>query len=105
VKQGLATGDDDRFRRWDWEINDKGVRWLRYTKGGGYRKWWGYNCYLVDWDGGGREIKATGAGAVRNELHYMKAGLTHGQNTQGSLSVRVLGPRSVFGAKARLLTG
>jgi hypothetical protein len=99
VKQGLATGDDDRFRRWSWEVAWRGSKWFRYTKGGGYRKWWGYNCYLVDWENNGAQMKKTGAGAVRNEQYYMIPGLTHGQNTQGSLSVRELLPDSVFGGK------
>jgi hypothetical protein len=99
VKQGLATGNDDRFRRWVWEIIDLGTRWFPYTKGGGYRKWWGFNNYLVDWENNGSSIKNSGAGAVRNEQYYMLPGLTHGQNTQGSISVRILRPGSVFGGK------
>ena len=99
VKQGLATGDDDRFRKWSWEISDRGNRWLPYSKGGGYRKWSGFNCYLVDWENNGLRIKETGSGAVRNERFYKISGLTHGQNTQGCLSVRELKSGSVFGGK------
>lgn len=99
VKQGLATGDDDRFLRYIWEIRKRDTRWFNYSKGGGYRKWWGLMNYLVDWENNGERIKGTGRGAVRNETFYMIAGLTHGQNTQGAMSVRVLPPQSVFGGK------
>ncbi len=71
-RQGLATGDNNRFLRIWYEIdfnnigmgfNDResaqksGYRWFPYNKGGDYRKWYGNNEYIVDWNNDGYEIR------------------------------------------------
>ena len=59
-KQGLATGNNDRFLRYIWEIhkNKRGlVKWVPCTKGGSYRKWYGNIDYCVNWENDGYEIK------------------------------------------------
>jgi hypothetical protein len=66
VKQGLATGDNNRFRRSWHEVKlnrisfngyDKLKKWYPYNSGGQYRKWYGNHNYIVDWSNGGYEIK------------------------------------------------
>lgn len=71
-KQGLATGENDRFLRlwFEVEINkcgfgiksredalNSGLKWFPYNKGGDFRKWYGNNEYLVNWEHDGREIR------------------------------------------------
>lgn len=71
-KQGLATADNNRFLRYWYEIipeNAKydcrsieeslhsGKKWFPYNKGGNYRKWYGNNDYLVNWENDGFEIR------------------------------------------------
>lgn len=71
-KQGLATGDNDRFLRYWFEVVaqsigfecastqdfiDSGYKWAPYSKGGEYRKWYGNNEYIVDWEKDGEAIK------------------------------------------------
>lgn len=59
-KQGLATGNNDRFLRYIWEIHkDKRglIKWVPCTKGGPYRKWYGNIDYCVNWENDGYEIK------------------------------------------------
>jgi hypothetical protein len=71
-RQGLATGENDRFlRRW-YEVNlinigfgipsrmaamQSDKKWFPYNKGGGYRKWYGDNEYVVNWHQDGQEIR------------------------------------------------
>lgn len=72
-KIGMRTGNNDRFlRRWfEVSYNDiaqshanrasareSGLRWFPYNKGGGLRRWYGNQDYVVDWLNDGREIKA-----------------------------------------------
>ena len=65
VREGLITGDNDRFlRRW-FEVdesktafvvsNDK--KWYLLNKGGEYRRWYGNREYVVNWENDGEEIK------------------------------------------------
>ena len=59
-RQGLATGDNNRFLRKVWEIssNKRGrIKWVPCTKGGTFRKWYGNIEYCVNWENDGEEIK------------------------------------------------
>ena len=72
VKIGMRTGDNNRFlRRW-FEVdfrkvgisfkssktaNESGKKWFPYNKGGEYRRWYGNNEYVVNWENDGFEIK------------------------------------------------
>ena len=70
-KQGLVTGDNDTFLRYWWEVGDSKVeyhclsrkesingkaRWFPCNKGGGYKKWYGFNEYLIDWENDGYRL-------------------------------------------------
>ncbi len=71
-RQGLATTENARFlRRW-WEIGiarctfdtrsthdtiGHTIRWYPYNKGGDFRRWWGNQEYVVNWENDGYEIK------------------------------------------------
>ena len=71
-KQGMATADNNRFlRKWN-EVEYRGIyfdakniydagrcgnKWFPYNKGGEFRKWYGNNDYVVNWDNDGYEIK------------------------------------------------
>ncbi len=71
-KQGLATADNNRFLR-EWyevensrikydahscsEAEDSGKKWFPYNKGGEFRKWYGNNDYVVNWEMNGFEIR------------------------------------------------
>ena len=71
-KQGLATADNNRFVRLWHEIaiekakfdcktmeeaNECLAKWFPYNKGGEFRKWYGNNEFLVNWENDGYEIK------------------------------------------------
>jgi hypothetical protein len=73
TKIGMRTGDNQRFLRLWFEVSVKKVsfdchtageaqaslkKWFPYNKGGEFRKWYGNNNYLVNWEDDGREIKA-----------------------------------------------
>ncbi len=97
IRQGLATGDNDRFVRY-WFIPHpdtvgfhissaeeaalSGKRWFPYNKGGFYRKWYGMNEYVVDYAEGGRAIleNRNESGKLRsrpqNREFYFRRGIT-----------------------------
>ena len=69
---GMVTGDTNRFLRFwqEVEINnisfgchseeesqESGKKWFPYQKGGNYRRWYGNNEYVVNWENSGYEIK------------------------------------------------
>lgn len=96
-RQGMATGDNDRFVRNWYEVSflnimqnasnrteamESGKKWFPYNKGGGYNKWYGNNFYIVNWAKDGIEIKNNfnEIGKLRsrpqNERYYFKEGVT-----------------------------
>ena len=75
AKQGLATADNDQFlRRWhevdhercSYDSNSRdaaaqsGKKWFPYNKGGAFRKWYGNQDYMVNWEHDGSAIRAFG---------------------------------------------
>lgn len=59
TREGLSPADNDRFLRlWPEVESEKwNKKWFPYTKGGNYRKWYGNNDYMVNWENDGLEIK------------------------------------------------
>ncbi|MFA8439747.1 BREX-1 system adenine-specific DNA-methyltransferase PglX [Pueribacillus sp. YX66] len=72
TKVGLQTGNNERFLRLWYEININKIgfncintqmaiksmkKWFPYNKGGSYRKWYGNQEYVVNWENDGYEIK------------------------------------------------
>ena len=102
-RKGNSTSDNNRFlRRW-FEVNKNNVswhckkidrdetlqkRWFPYNKGGGYRKWYGFNEYLVDWYDDAAAIRAIKSAVIANYQYFMKPGITWSTLTSGSFSVR-----------------
>lgn len=67
----MKTGDNARFLRFWWEVNNKktlyrcrdnaeavnsGKKWFPYNKGGDFQKWYGNNDYIVNFENDGIEM-------------------------------------------------
>jgi type II restriction/modification system DNA methylase subunit YeeA len=90
-RQGLATSDNNRFLRFwhEVDLNRIGFRmedseeaqmsrnkWFPYNKGGSYRKWYGNQDYLLNWENNGAEIRAFSRSVIRNPNYYFREGIT-----------------------------
>lgn len=60
TREGMTTGNNDRFLRLWFEVNknERGEKWFPYNKGGEYRKWYGNDEYYVNWENDGLEIRS-----------------------------------------------
>ena len=71
-KVGLQTGDNARFLRQWFEVSrsrtcfdvdsretaaTSGAKWFPHLKGGEFRKWWGNQDYIVNWENDGTEVQ------------------------------------------------
>jgi hypothetical protein len=63
-RKGLTTGDNDRFVRLWFEVSNQKFsvyvtpsKWFPMTKGGDFRRWYGNNEYIVNWENDGYEIR------------------------------------------------
>ena len=110
AKQGLATADNERFLRQWFEVSGdrsymqardredaraSGARWFPHNKGGEFRKWWGNQDYVVNWEDDGREIQSlvdpkTGKQRSRpqNTDCYFRPCVSWSRVSSGELSVR-----------------
>lgn len=77
-KTGFTTGDNDTFLRLWTEIDATkiGRKWFYLNKGGEFRKWYGDNEYVVNWENDGQAIKAAKGSTIRNPNYYFKEGIT-----------------------------
>ncbi|MCG6839743.1 BREX-1 system adenine-specific DNA-methyltransferase PglX [Fusobacterium nucleatum] len=109
AKQGLATADNNRFLRLWNEVNQSKIgynmsnsqealeskkKWFPYNKGGEFRKWYGNQEYLVNWENDGYEIKNfyDGKGKLRsrpqNTEYYFKESISWTDVTSSGNSFR-----------------
>ncbi|MBU0810846.1 MAG: BREX-1 system adenine-specific DNA-methyltransferase PglX [Gammaproteobacteria bacterium] len=102
-RKGNTTTDNNRFLRFWPEVSKNSIglyqsvrdefksgalKWCPYNKGGGYRKWYGFNEFLVNWEFDGEEIKSIPHSVIANEQFFFKPGLTWSTVTSGRFSIR-----------------
>lgn len=101
-KQGMATADNGRFVRCWYEVSYRKLsfigfnKWFPYNNGGGFRKWYGFNTDVVNWENSGSEIKSYPKAYVRNEADYFKPGITWNAITSSDISVRYFDSGFIF---------
>ena len=109
-RQGLATGDNNKFIRLFYEIDfnktkfnandceearNSKKKWFPYNKGGSFRKWYGNNDYVVNWENDGNEIKhfKDSVGNLRsrpqNTNYYFKKSITWSLISTNSIAFRM----------------
>ncbi|GAA2435252.1 BREX-1 system adenine-specific DNA-methyltransferase PglX [Mycolicibacterium llatzerense] len=121
AREGLTTGNNDRFlRRW-YEISQRkvgfgiksaadgvtsGARWFPYQKGGSSRRWYGNFDFVVDWENDGERVQANideATGRVRshnyNGTYGFKRGLTWSSISGDGFAVRHVEGSFMFDTK------
>ncbi len=102
-RQGLATADNNRFLRLWTEVSFKRIglgysnrinakqttkKWFPINKGGPFRKWFGNNDFLINWENDGEELRNYSNAVIRNINNYFQPGLTWTAISSGNFSVR-----------------
>ncbi len=74
VRKGLTTADNNRFLRFWYEVKTVQIdkKWFRTHKGGEFRKWYGNDENVVNWENNGAELKAFKNAVIRNEDYYFR---------------------------------
>ena len=98
VFEGLKTRDNDRFLRlWqEIEYSDIFDKWFYYSKGGGFRKWFGNNEYVINWENEGFEVKSFKKSSGTNFKFYLTDAVTYSALTIAKFSSRFI-TKSFFG--------
>jgi len=99
-KTGVTTGNNEVFLRYwsevDFSYIDK--KWFRLNKGGSFRKWYGNNEFVIDWENKGEKIKKNPGSTIRNEAFYFREGITWGKICSGTFSARLSESNRMFDA-------
>lgn len=102
--KGIDTGDNNIFLRFWHEISEvkrflpKGnpccaedflhLKWFPYNKGGNYRRWYGNNEYVLNWEENGNKLRQFRGSNLRNKDRYFEQGITWSTVTSGNSSFR-----------------
>lgn len=100
---GLQTGENARFVREWWEVGldrekfdcksieeslECGKKWFPYNKGGDFRKWYGNNQCIIDWQSDGEKIRKFPGAVIRNPDFYFRQSITWSKISSGSIAFR-----------------
>ncbi|EGL53076.1 hypothetical protein MAMP_00254 [Methylophaga aminisulfidivorans MP] len=111
IAEGTTTGDVNRFLKMWHEVSnlkigfgfkesqsaaDSEFKWFPYNKGGEYRKWYGNNEFLVNWENNGQALKSYGGSFIRGEKYYFLPGVTWSKVSSGALSFRFFSEGFLF---------
>jgi len=112
LRQGMATADNSRFLRQWWEVSRdrtafacesreaaaaSGARWFPYNKGGEFRKWYGNQEHVVNWEHDGAEIVAfKPRSVIRNPGTYFSPSVSWSKISSGAPAFRYYPPGFIF---------
>lgn len=104
ARQGLATADNNRFLRLWQEVDIQKIgfgmesrhqaqsshkKWFPYNKGGEFRKWYGNQEYVVNWENDGKELfEFLPRSVIRNPSYYFKPSISWSRITSSFNSFR-----------------
>lgn len=109
--KGLDSGNNDKFLRYWQEVSYNLVglgynnyleaqqskkKWFPFNKGGTFRRWYGNNEYLINWENNGEEIKNYEGSNIRNQTFYFKDGITFPRIGSNKFSARYSCQGAIF---------
>ena len=111
-KVGLQTGDNERFLRQWFEVSadrsymrardredarDSEARWFPFNKGGEFRKWWGNQDYVINWQDDGRELwDFRPRSVIRNPDCYFRPCISWSKVSNGAPAFRLYDSSFIF---------
>jgi type II restriction/modification system DNA methylase subunit YeeA len=124
-RQGMATSDNERFLRMWYEVphskvdtncknsddlKESSAKWFPYNKGGSFRKWYGNNELVVNWEHDGKEMKdftsTLNQGMnvrLKSREYYCLPNITYSALSSGDFGCRVSPPGFLFDTKGSCL--
>lgn len=96
VQEGLKTGDNDRFIRFWNEVDFKktlmsgnsNAKWNYHTKGGDYKKWYGNQECVLNFQNDGEELRAYKGSSLTGYQNYGKANISYSRITSAKTAFR-----------------
>ena len=95
VRNGISSGNNERYLRLWYEVDNVCEYWIPCNKGGSYRKWYGNNAFVVFWKDNGHLIRTSldDKGRIKARLggieYSFSKGIEMSRITGGELSFRI----------------
>ena len=118
---GCQTSDNNRFLRSWYEVDhnkfndsaanadeavESGAKWFPYNKGGSFRRWYGNNELVINWEKDGKEVKdyatmlyKNSTRTVKNVQFYFREEVTWSTLASGLFSARYCKPGFLIDTK------
>ena len=103
TNNGFTTGDNNLFLREWFEVSfasisfnntsieaseENKAKWYPYNKGGEFRKWYGNNDFIINWEHNGQAIKAYGHLVPRSLKYQFRESISWNKITSGTTAFR-----------------
>lgn len=104
VRQGIATGNNNRFVRFWWELNASSLsnevedekKWKIYSKGGPYKKWYGNLWLRIAYDDKNRYLLENSGNHLPSREYYFREGVTYSGSGSKGTSFRYFPQNGLF---------
>ena len=115
TRVGLQTSDNNRFLRLWYECDQcntflnchsikesikSNKKWYPHNKGGLYRRWYGNNEYVINYQRGGVELSRTEGAATIPEEYVFREAITYSRVTSGPTGFRLQPKNCIFDSAA-----
>lgn len=95
----ISTGNNDYFLKLWYEVNAEELFWpkrfVAFSKGGQFRKWFGNWEYVLDYANNGAELRAYPGFSGGSDEYYFKPGIVWTDLSTGKISFRILPPGAI----------
>lgn len=108
VKVGLQSGDNNRFYKLWHEVDfskinreksNDNAKWYPCIRGGSFRKWYGNQDSIINWENDGSQIKSCKSAVIRNTQYYFYENISWSEISSGEISFRYNTKGSIFDQK------
>ena len=97
------TSDNEEYTRYYWEPKEsigQNCKWVLYTKGGEFNKWYGNNDILIDWSKEARDFfRKSPKGRITDEIYWFREGITYSSTSGKGFGCRLIPSLCVYDVK------
>ena len=106
IRAGIQTSNNNRFLRFWWEVDKSNIynginltKWVIYSKGGPFNKWYGNLWLLIDWEEDGNKLKKyllSRGQDLHAQDYYFLEGITYSASGSKGMSFRYMPKDCLF---------
>lgn len=106
IRAGIQTSNNNRFLRFWWEVDKSNIydginnaKWVVYSKGGPFNKWYGNLWLVIDWEENGNKLRKyllSRGQDLHAQDYYFLQGITYSASGSKGMSFRYMPKDCLF---------